>query len=222
LSDALVELDIRQLAETNGENQWGGLRRPISGFWLKRLPYWLGGINVNRIREDLRPKVLQYQLELADYSWDIVRTEIMPTDILAEMDATLPPAQQEYHQLMDEAVALKKSIHQQGEQLQSLEARIGGLEARMVGTDFINSAQQRKYLEMVNILGEVLKKKKAGNQAIVHNEIKRQFRVPSYQLIGESDFPAVVKFLTGWFEKVSPPGTRLPFAFTREEQGRLL
>jgi len=75
---------------------------------------------------------------------------------------------------------------------------------------------------MVGLLGEALKKKKAGNQAIVHNQVKREFRVPSYQLIPETEFTRVVHFLARWYERLTPPGTQLPGAFVLPEQSRLL
>ncbi len=216
ISDALTNIPLETEYRDSLRTQ------EMSCLWLNRLPYWLGTIDTGRIKPELQESVIRFKREFADVAWAAFRTEILPPDILAELDTTLSPAEQEYHKLMDEAADLRRSITSQGEQLERLEARISGLEAQLVGTDFINTAQQRKYLEMVAILGEELKKKKAGNQAIVHNEVKRQFRAPSYQLIPEKDFPDVVKFLTNWYERIVPPGTPLPFAFSRPEQGRML
>ena len=198
----------------------------VSCLWLNRLPYWLGTIDAARIKPELKETVVRFKREFAEVAWAAFRTEILPADILAELDTYLPAPAQEYHQLMDDAAQLRQNLNtaltQQGEQLEQLEQRLSGLEARLAGTDFINSAQQQRYLEMVGMLGEALKKKKAGNQAIVHNQVKREFRVPSYQLIPESEFGRVVQFLARWYERLVPPGTPLPGIFAQPGQGRLI
>lgn len=191
--------------------------------WLNRLPYWLGTIDANRItNDDRRQRVILFKREFADVAWSAFRSEMLPADVLAEMDATLPQSRQAYLTAMDEAAAMRRRMDEHGERLQSVEERLSGLEARLVGTDFINSAQAKQYLDMVAILGNLLKKKGAGTHATVHTEVKRQFNVPSYQLISEKDFAAVVTFLAGWYRRLTPPGTPLPGPFSQPSQGRLL
>jgi hypothetical protein len=187
---------------------------------LNRLPYWLGTIDANRIKDQTRrQQVIRFKREFADVAWAAFRSEILPEDILAELDATAPPAEQRYLAAMDEAAAMRR---QQDDRLQQVEERLAGLEARLIGTDFINSSQARQYQEMVAILGAMLQKKGTGNYATVHNEVKNQFKVPLYNLIPEKDFPKLVNFLTRWYERLTPPGTPLPEVFTRPEQRRLL
>ena len=219
ISDALVKLPLQVPYGDSGAVQ----TREMLCLWLNRLPYWLGTIDASRIaNEDRRQRVILFKREFADVAWAAFRSEILPADVLAEMDATLPQGQQAYLTAMDEAAAMRRQMDEHGERLQSVEERLSGLEARLVGTDFINSAQAKQYLDMVAILGSLLKKKGAGTHATVHAEVKRQFNVPSYQLIPEKDFAAVAKFLTGWYQRLTPPGTPLPGPFSRPSQKRLL
>jgi hypothetical protein len=220
LEEALVELDITRLTENGEEGQWGGVRRPISALWLKRLPYWLGTLDPNRVKSEIQEKVILYQRELADVAWSAFRSEILPADILAEMDAHLPPEQRAYQQIMDEATAIRLSLDDHGSKLDDLTERVSGLEARFVGKDFINEQQQHQYLRMVNTLGELLKKKKAGNQAIIHNEVKKHFQVPAYQLLSEDIYPDVVAYLRQWWQHIAPDEP-LPSAFRSGDQRRL-
>jgi len=74
---------------------------------------------------------------------------------------------------------------------------------------------------MVAIVARVLKRKQKGNEATVHAEIKRQFQVPSYQLIPEAEFDAV-KYLRDWFVRLSGPGAPVPQIFKQPSQKRLL
>ena len=46
--------------------------------------------------------------------------------------------------------------------------------------------------------------KKAIPYAVIHNEVKRQFDVPSYQLIPEKEFDQVLEFLAKWWQREAP------------------
>jgi hypothetical protein len=197
---------------------------------LDRLPFWMGTIQPNRIQdEEKRNLIVRYQREFADVAWAAFRREILPDDMLAEMDATLPPDQQQYHQLMDEASAIRHEIQahnvsltEHGRQLTDLEKRVLALETMLVGTDFINTQQMKAYQDMVGIVAHQLKRKKKGNEATVHAEVKRAFQVPSYQLIPEADFPRLQKFLRDWFVRTAGPGAAVPTIFDAPSQQRLL
>jgi len=197
---------------------------------LDRLPFWMGTIQPNRIQdESKRERIIRYQREFADVAWAAFRREILPDDVLAELDAALPPDQQQYHQLMDEAATMRQelqahdaSLAEHGHQLSELEKRVLDLEARLVGTDFINTQQMRVYQDMVGIVAHQLKRKKQGNEATVHAQVKHVFQVPSYQLIPEADFLRLQKFLRDWFVRMAGPGAAVPAIFDAPSQQRLL
>ena len=191
ISDALIQLPVQLTYGEEGAVQ----TRQVLCLWLNRLPYWLGTLDANRIKDDARrQQVIRFKREFAEVAWAAFRSEILPEDMLAEMDASTPPAEQKYHALMDEAATMHRDLSQQGERLKQVEERLTNLEARLVGTDFINSAQARQYQEMVAILGDLLNKKGSGNHATVHAEVKTQFKVPVYQVIPEKEFPRLVNF----------------------------
>lgn len=218
ISDALVQLPLQVSYGEEGAVQ----TRQVLCLWLNRLPYWLGTIDANRIKDQARrQQIIRFKREFAEVAWAAFRSEILPEDMLAELDAAAPPAEQQYHAVMDEAAAMRRDLGQQEERIQQVEERLTSLEARLVGTDFINSAQAKQYQDIVAILGAMLQKKGKGNYATVHAEVKKQFKVPSYQLIPEKDFPKLVNYLTRWYERLTPPGTPLPEVFTQPEQRRL-
>ena len=157
-----------------------------------------------------------------DVAWAAFRREILPADVLAEMDTALPPEEQAYLQLMDEAADLRQGITRHDEHLSDLEQRVGTLEARLLGTDFINTAQMKEYMDMVGILGHLLKQKRKGNQSTVHAEVKRRFQVPSYQLIPEDEFDQVKQLLGSWYRRIAGPGAAIPSIFDQPSQKRLL
>lgn len=197
---------------------------------LDRLPFWMGTIQTSRIPDEhKRARIIQFQRDFADVAWAAFRSEVMPDDMAAEMDANLPPAQQEYLRLMDEASKLRQQIqthdHSLGQhnvQIENLDERVVALEAKLHGTDFLNTQQMKAYIDMVAIVARVLKRKQKGNEATVHAEIKRQFQTPSYQLIPEAEFEAVKRHLRDWFVRLSGPGAPVPQIFEQPSQKRLL
>ena len=155
-----------------------------------------------------RQQIIRFKREFAEVAWAAFRSGNLAEDMLAELDATAPPAEQQYYAVMDEAAAMRRDLGQQKRKDCKRSRRLTSLEARLVGTDFINSAQAKQYQDIVAILGSMLQKKGKGNYATVHAEVKKQFKVPSYQLIPEKDFPKLVNYLTRWYERLTPPGRR--------------
>jgi len=197
--------------------------REVACISLKRMHLWFGTINASRVRPELREKIVHFKRELGDVAWAAFRTRVLPEDILAELDASLPSPEREYYKAMDRAAALRDHVQKHGKEIDSLRSRVEQLEARLIGTDFINSQQARQYLNAVGVLGDLLKKenkKMASPYAVIHNKVKDKFKVASYQLLPEKEFPEVLKFLAQWHTQVNP-GLDLPEVFSVQQE-RLL
>jgi hypothetical protein len=224
-ADALVNLNI---VWSYGEGE--AREREMICLRLDRLPFWMGTIQTNRIPDETkRERIVQFQRDFADIAWAAFRREILPDDMVAEMDTGRPADQQEYLRLMGEAAELRQGLqtheHNLGQheaQLGNLDERVSALEARQQGTDYLNPHQMKEYTDMVAIVARVLKRKQKGNEATVHAEVKRQFQVPSYQLIPEADFDNVKRYLRDWFARLSGPGAPVPTIFEQPSQKRLL
>ena len=189
---------------------------------LRRLPYWLGGIDANRIKnDDLRERVVAFKRDFADVAWAAFRTEILPDDVLAEMDMNLPPERQAYLETMDAAAEMRRQLGKHDEQIIDHEERLGNLEARLEGTEFLTPQQARQVQTMATILAELLRKRDKGDYHTVYGEIKREFQVPSYKLVPEDKFPRLQSFLAQWHSSLTIPGTPLPQVFKDPSQGRL-
>jgi hypothetical protein len=199
IADALVVLTPKD------GDAWGGARQ-ISCLWLKRLPYWLGTLSASRIKSEHQDKIVRFKREFAEVAWGAFRSAIFPEDILAELDSAPSPAEQEYQQLMDEAAALRQQIREQGEKIDDVVTRVAGLEARFLGTEFINADQASQLRRMVAVLVSKIETNKGKQSPVfqrVHAELKRQFNVPSYLLIAEKEYPKVAKFLADWYRRVA-------------------
>lgn len=189
----------------------------------RRLDYWMGTIDHMRVKPEHRERLIRFKEEMADALHAYFRTQRLPEDMLAELDAALPPEQRKYHELMDQAASLQGQVGEHGTRLGGLESRVSELEARLVGTDFISGPEARQYLDAVGVLGDLLKEKKAQKAspyAVIHNEVKKKFKVPSYQLIPQKEFGEVMDFLAKWWQREAPERP-VPQIFTTR-QVRLL
>lgn len=69
---------------------------------LRALPYWLGTIDVKRVKEEHRKKVILFKREFAEAAWAVFRSDMVSPKLLSEMDTHLPPEEREYLEAMDQ------------------------------------------------------------------------------------------------------------------------
>ena len=197
--------------------------REVTCITAQRLHYWFGGITIIKVKPELRKKIQLFKSEMADAVFAYFRSTSFSEDTLAELDAVLPPEERRFFQLMDEARKSKEKIAEHEGRIGKVEGRLKELESRMLGTDFINQAQSRQYLNAVNTLGDLLKQRKpqkAAPYAVIHNAVKTEFKCASYQLIPEGQFPYVMSFLADWWIREAPD-LKLPEVF-KVRQDRLI
>ncbi len=120
-------------------------RREVNCLNLRALPYWLGTLDAGRVREEHRRKVILFKREFAEAAWAVFRSDILPADVLAEMDASLPREERDYHEAMDQMSQVKRKfdlvtgrmegeIERLGAVLADLTGRLGTLETSMLAT----------------------------------------------------------------------------------------
>jgi P22_AR N-terminal domain/ORF6C domain len=195
----------------------------------RRLPYWLGGIDSARIKDEVkRKKIIAFKKDMADVLWATYRSYILPEDLIAESDSRLPKMEQEYLQLIADAEQLRQAIND-GEthrkeletQVGDLQNRMGRLEATLVLDNYINEAQQERFRRMVGALGAVLNAK--GQKSAyrdVYRAVYKNFQVPKYSMLTTRQWPKVIEFLVSWYRNVSLD-QKLPEVFTEEDQKAL-
>jgi len=177
---------------------------------LRGLPYWLGTIDVKRVKEEHRKKVILFKREFAEAAWAVFRADMIPSEMLAEMDAHLPPQEREYLEAMDQMRQVRKKLDllsgklddelaKVGAELQDITGRLGTLEEALVGKKIVNAAQARLVQEMIAAVAESkhakTKKPKSQCFAEVHEEFKSAFQVHIYSILPEEQLEAAAAFL---------------------------
>lgn len=209
--------------------------REVACLNIRRLPYWLGTVEVSRVKEEHRKKVILYKREFAEAAWAVFRSEMIPSDLLAEMDTHLPPQEREYLEAMDQLRQVRKKLDmlsgkldeelaKVGAELQDLTGRLGTLEEALASKKIVNPAQARLLQEMIAAVAEAkhakTKKPKSQCFAEVHEEFKSSFQVHIYSILPEEQLEAATTFLGARWAFYNP-GQPLPEIFRGSHQPSL-
>jgi len=202
---------------------------------LRALPYWLGTIDAKRVKDEHRKKVTLFKREFAEAAWAVFRSDMIPPELLSEMDTHLPPEEREYLEAMDQMRQVRKKLDmlsgklddelaKVGAELQDITGRLGTLEAALVGKKIVNAAQARLIQEMIAVVAESkhakTKKPKSQCFAEVHEEFKSAFQVHIYSILPEEQLEAAATFLGARWAFYNP-GQPLPEIFRGSHQPSL-
>ena len=229
LSDSLVNIPLETPYQDTTRT------REVACLNIRRLPYWLGTIEASRVKEEHRKKIVLYKREFAEAAWAVFRSDMVPPDLLAEMDTHLPPEEREYLEAMDQMRQVRKKLDmlsgklddelaKVGAELQDITGRLGTLEAALVGKKIVNAAQARLVQEMIAVVAESkhakTKKPKSQCFAEVHEEFKSAFQVHIYSILPEEQLEAATTFLGARWAFYNP-GQPLPEIFRGSHQPSL-
>jgi hypothetical protein len=203
---------------------------------LRALPYWLGTIDTGRINAEHKAIVILYKREFAEAAWYVFRSDMVPAEVLAEMDSYDTPQEQEYAAIMDDARQLRKKLdllsgkvdaelERVDAGIQDLDGRLGTLEAKLVGRTIVNAAQAKLLSDMIGLVALSMhernrKKAKSLCFAEVHNDFKSTFDVHIYSVLPEAQIEEAINYLAGRWARLNP-GEPVPELFQSGHQPAL-
>ena len=190
--------------ETEGGSQ------AMAVLMLRAVPFWLAGIDVKRVKEEIRSDLIRYQREVVDvlYAWaQAQKTSPVSTNLVPSEAITRPtqPEQgaplevwREYHLQMAEFLRWQLDIEQwRG----SVESRLEGVEAMTglipeildwLGPATLTPEHQRK----IQVYVKQLSQASSNHPATIYNDLKTAFGKPRYQDLLEDEWPQV----ENWFK----------------------
>jgi hypothetical protein len=212
-------IDVR--VETEGGAQTVQVLR------LESVPYWVSTIQIQRVREDLREKLLQYKRWVVQKVYEaFIREggELLAPEPPAPPSATI----QELIRIRDWARAMMNMAEahielerrqQQLEQridksaivFQDLRRRVSRLEQRLDPAYLITDDQQAAVQQAVKALALLMTGRDSKNHFQgIWGEIYRRWGVPDYKHIQQGQFQAVLDFLEEWRQAVLAAGETAP------------
>lgn len=201
---------------------------------IDMIPLWLSGVNANRVKPEIRDKLIRYQTEVADVLWQAFKHDILPSSQPSAMVPAEPSGAALAYEI---ATAVQHLARQQMELEQRLDAfdeRYGGRIDAMARfmRDYVNTTESRlSTIELhlnpheqitesqsaelalaVKAVGQALSgpdRKKNGYQQ-VYGELYRRYRISSYKNLPQGKFDEVMAWLHQWHQELTssqPPAT---------------
>ncbi|HIP72313.1 MAG TPA: hypothetical protein EYH05_13065 [Anaerolineae bacterium] len=218
LSEAIQGVAITTTPSPDGRG--GGLQE-MSCLPLKFLPGWLFGINANRVKEELREKIIRYQRESYDVLWEAFQ-EGRLTDGTAFEDllASDTPAAQAYKiaaaimKMARQQLLLETQLETHTTQLVDHEKRLEEIESTLGDPGrFVTPDEAMQISQAVKtIAAEIEKRTKKNEYGAIYGQLYRQFGITSYKKLPSNKFDRAMEWLTDWYRRITGfTGDDLPF-----------
>jgi hypothetical protein len=166
---------------------------------LDYLNGWLFGINANRVKDEVKDRLVRYQEECYQVLADHFRKRIVATgiDTLASVRdlglaiATLAQEQMEFERQVDD-------------RFETVEYRLTAVEDRIAPGQTITEEQASQISQAVKAVAIVMTKQSGSNQyGSVYGELYRKFGITSYKLLPASRFQEAMNWLTEMYQELT-------------------
>ena len=212
-------------------------KREVAFLNLRALPYWLGTIDAKRVKEEIKPKVILFKRDFAETAWFVYRADILPAEIIAEVNSYATPQERELAELMADFRGLKKKVdllsgrvdeelQRLGLTLDDLGGRFEAIQAKVVAEATVNSEQAWLIQRLIQAVGEAMYesgkiKPRSAAHAHAQQEFKDHFHVHIYSALAEKRLQEAIDYLAKRWQHFNP-GQPLPSIFRSGHQPSLL
>lgn len=186
---------------------------------------WLFGISADRVKADLRERIIRYQKECYKVLAEAFREGRLTTDTaLTDLLQTDSPAVQAYRMaqailhMARQQILLEARLEQHGTRLNSAEQRVSDVEERLENietrlgdsTRYISPTQASRISQAVKAIAMELGKRSGRNEfGGVYGELYRRFEIAGYRELPAAKYDEAMRFLRDWY--VSLTGQDVPF-----------
>ena len=190
---------------------------------LDLIPLWLTTINPRRVSEQVRPKLVRYQIEAASVLWAAFRNDILPARELAQQrprsgaEIALDIATAIQH-LAQQQLEIERSLDGMNGRMDgmarflrdfahSTDTRLSALELRLDPETTISEEQAAELALAVKAAGQALtgKDRKQNGYQLVYGELYRRYRISSYKNLPRRKYAEVMEWLHHWHTELVGP-----------------
>ena len=177
---------------------------------LDYLNGWLFGVNANRVKADVREKLIAYQRDC----YRVLARHFTAVSTSSSTGSTLAQVR-----------AMGLAIAQMAEEQMEFDRRLSGTETAVTGLDerlhvlevklsppehAVTDEQASQISQAVKAVAVVLGKQSKRNEfGAIYGELYRKFGISSYKLLPASIFEDAMKWLAEWYQSLT--NTSLPF-----------
>lgn len=179
---------------------------------LDMLNGWLFGINANRVREDVRERLVRYQRDCYRVLHEAFEegrlstsTDVTFEELLQQSESEAVEAYRMLQAMIKMArnqIIIESRLGVQDERLSEHERRLEQLEERFEAGQgqSISESQASQISQAVKAVAMALSKQTGRNEyGGVYGELYRRFEITSYKLLPASRFGEAMEFLSEWY-----------------------
>lgn len=183
---------------------------------LDMLNGWLFGINANRVKEDVRQRLVRYQRDCYRVLYEAFEEGRLSTtadvtfqELLQQSDSEAVEAYRMLQAMIKMArnqIIIESRLGVHGERLAEHERRLEQLEERFDAGkgQTISESQASQISQAVKAVAMALSKQTGRNEyGGVYGELYRRFEITSYKLLPASRFGEAMKFLSEWYASLT-------------------
>ena len=177
---------------------------------LEYLNGWMFGINANRVKDEIRDKLLIYQEQCYQVLAEAFREGRLSTDI--DFEQLLNQADPDAVQAYQMAHAIVKLARSQillearlANRLDDHEQRLEEVEATLSNADrYITREQASRISQAVRAIGLVLTKRTGRNEyGAVYGELYRKFDIAAYRELPAHRYDEAINWLSSWYQELT-------------------
>ena len=210
LSDVIQGVAITTTPSSDGRG--GGLQE-MSCLPLKFLPGWLFGVSANRVKSEMREKIIRYQRESYDVLWEAFQEGRLTADV--NFDELLEQASSDVVEAYQIAQAIMKLARNQimldarlddhSRTLEEHTRRLETIEADMHQEDrYISENQATQISQAVKAIALVMGKQSGRNEfGATWGEFYRKFGIAKYRYLPVSKFDEAMAWLNEFYQSLT-------------------
>ena len=183
---------------------------------LEYLNGWLFGINADRVKPEIRERLIRYQKECyrvlaRAFVKEQGTTDVSPTTAtllqVREMGRAIMQMAEEQIEFERRLTTTEGRLDHAAVIVGDLTRRVTSLEQKVAPGQPVTEDQASQIGQAVKAVAIALGKKSGRNEfGGVYGELYRKFGVTSYKMLPARRFDEAMKFLTGWYEEVAGEG----------------
>ena len=180
---------------------------------LRYLNGWLFGVNADRVKEEIRDRVIRYQEECYDVLFQAFQRPSLPvedpsaiTALVHVRDMGLAIARLAEEQIVFESriVTTEERLDQAAAVVGDLKKRVSRLEESRSPSDNVSEDHSSQISQAVKAVAMKLSDKSGRNEyGGVYGEMYRRFGITSYKLLPARRFIEAMDWLTEWRQSVA-------------------
>jgi len=202
-----------RVTRTEGDRQ---ITRELLCLPLDYLNGWLFGVSADRVKPEIRERLIRYQKECyrvlaRAFVKEPSASDVSPTTAtllqVREMGRAIMQMAEEQIEFERRLTTTEGRLDQAAVIVGDLNRRMASLEQKVAPGKPVTEDQASQIVQAVKAVAIALGKKTGRNEfGGVYGELYRKFGVTSYKMLPARRFDEAMKFLTGWHEEVVGEG----------------